>query len=456
MQGLAPLLLAGFSDGAGRRPAYIVCFVVYMGANIGLALQNSYAALMVLRCVQSGGISATNALGNGVVADLAAPSERGSYIGYTALGVILGPIIGPTIGGFIAQYLGWHWIFWICAIFGGLFFVALALFLPETCRKIVGDGSVPPPKLNASLASILRDKRRTGSGGSIDVVRQAQLRQNYRLQFPNPFGTLVLFKDPATAIILVSNALSYAGVFAITAGAPSQFQEIYHLNAGKLGLVFIPFGVGSIVAAITTGTMINRNFQRHALRLNLPMARNRYQDLADFPIEKARLEVALPTFYLGAGTMIAYGWVLQFQTNLAGPLIMLFLMGWSLVSASQAISVLMVDIHPERAASVSAAGNLSRCLLAAGSSAAIVPMINAMGKGWAYTVTSLAWVVFSPLLWVLAMRGHGWRRQRKEAERAKMEDAKALELVVPSRNKADDEIVTAEAKRQEGVVLSQE
>ena len=63
-QGLVPTIIAGASDRLGRRPAYIVCFDIYIAANIGLALQNQYAALMVLRCVQSTGSSSTVALAN--------------------------------------------------------------------------------------------------------------------------------------------------------------------------------------------------------------------------------------------------------------------------------------------------------------------------------------------------------------------------------------------------------
>ena len=86
-------MIAGFSDGAGRRPAYIFCFVVYIGANIGLALQRDYAALMVLRCLQSAGSSGTVALVNGVVADLVTSSERGMYIAYTSVTTIGGPLV---------------------------------------------------------------------------------------------------------------------------------------------------------------------------------------------------------------------------------------------------------------------------------------------------------------------------------------------------------------------------
>jgi hypothetical protein len=56
-QGLAPMFIGSFSDGKGRRPGYLICFVIYLGANMGLALQDSYAALVVLRCLQSSGSS---------------------------------------------------------------------------------------------------------------------------------------------------------------------------------------------------------------------------------------------------------------------------------------------------------------------------------------------------------------------------------------------------------------
>ncbi len=87
---MAPAFIGEFADAAGRRPAYIVCFLVYIAANIGLALQNSYPALMVLRCVQSAGISGTVALSNGIVADVSTSAQRGLYIGFTSMGGIIG------------------------------------------------------------------------------------------------------------------------------------------------------------------------------------------------------------------------------------------------------------------------------------------------------------------------------------------------------------------------------
>lgn len=102
-------MIAGFSDKAGRRSAYFICFVIYLIANLALALQNSYVALLILRMLQSAGSSGTIALANGLVGDCVVSAERGQYIAFASLGSILGPTLSPILGGLLSQYLNWHW-----------------------------------------------------------------------------------------------------------------------------------------------------------------------------------------------------------------------------------------------------------------------------------------------------------------------------------------------------------
>ena len=45
------------ADQTGRRPVSLVAQTLYFAANVGLALQDNYAALLILRCVQSAGAS---------------------------------------------------------------------------------------------------------------------------------------------------------------------------------------------------------------------------------------------------------------------------------------------------------------------------------------------------------------------------------------------------------------
>ena len=67
-----------------------------MAANLGLALQNNYASLMVLRCLQSSSSGGTVALGQAVMDDLITSEERGRYMAYLTLGLVMGPALGPV------------------------------------------------------------------------------------------------------------------------------------------------------------------------------------------------------------------------------------------------------------------------------------------------------------------------------------------------------------------------
>ena len=57
MSGIAPAVIGDLADQAGRRPTYMIALVVYLCANIGIAVQNSFVALLLLRMLQSAGIS---------------------------------------------------------------------------------------------------------------------------------------------------------------------------------------------------------------------------------------------------------------------------------------------------------------------------------------------------------------------------------------------------------------
>lgn len=57
--GIAPSLVGSYADLVGRRPFLLLALSVYVVSNIGLALQRSFVALLLLRMLQSAGISGT-------------------------------------------------------------------------------------------------------------------------------------------------------------------------------------------------------------------------------------------------------------------------------------------------------------------------------------------------------------------------------------------------------------
>ena len=404
-------MTAGFSDNAGRRPAYMLCFLLYLAANLGLALQNSYAALLVLRCLQSAGSSGTIALANGVVGDLVTSSERGKYIAFAAMGTVLGPTVAPLLGGIITQYLDWHWLFWFLLILSGTFCVPFLLFMPETCRHIVGDGSISPPAFNRSLMDFLMRKKALKSGANM-IGEQKDIQGKVRLRVPNPLSTLVVFWDLQTALILVPAGLSSGAFNAVLTDASEQFRDIYHFNNIKIALMFIPLGAGGILSALTTGRAVDWNFRRHAIRCGMPVIRNRRQDLSNYPIEKARLEMAIPMLFLGAAMVVIYGWIMRSGINVSGPIIVIFIIGYSISAAYQTLNVLLVDIYPGRAATVTAANNLMRCEMGAAAAAVIAPMISGIGTGWSYTIMGFVSIMGVPGLVLNIRYGMSWRQTK--------------------------------------------
>lgn len=78
---IAPAFMGDMADQAGRRPIYILMFTLLIAANIGIALQNSYAALFVLRMLQSAGSSGLTSVAYGVIADITVAGERGGFVG---------------------------------------------------------------------------------------------------------------------------------------------------------------------------------------------------------------------------------------------------------------------------------------------------------------------------------------------------------------------------------------
>lgn len=414
MQGIAPAFIGGFSDRSGRRPTYLVCFVIYAAANIGLALQNNYAALVVLRCLQAAGGSGTVALGNAVVADIVTSQDRGVYISYMSVAPQTGPALGPLIGGLLGQYLGWHSTFWFLVICAGVVGVPVALFFPETCRNVVDDGSIPPPRWSRCYTNRLIEKRLRSEGVTIQHDKRDVLARNRRIRFPNPLKTVKIVFTKEAGFALGYMGLIFCAYFATIAIIPTQFASNYNFNQLQIALCYLPMGCGSLLAGIVRGRWIDARYRYHAKRLGYSLEYNRRIDLTNFPIEKARLEVALPPLALGSACVIGFGWMVQYNVNLSGPLIFLFLIGFCVSASLNTISLLVIDLNPGNAGSASAAGNLVRCWLGAGATSGVVPLINKIGIGWTTTFFGLLLVFFSPMLWYVMNNGPEWRRATKE------------------------------------------
>jgi hypothetical protein len=49
-----------------------------------------------------------------------------------------------------------------------------------------------------------------------------------------------------------------------------------------------------LTSSILAGKLLDWNFRRHAKKIGMEISKWRQQDLENFPIEQARLEIAIP------------------------------------------------------------------------------------------------------------------------------------------------------------------
>lgn len=116
---------------------------------------------------------------------------------------------------------------------------------------------------------------------------------------------------------------------------------------------------------------------------------------------------------------------LDFNGPLAVLLVVLFFTTFFMTVAFNCTSTLLIDFYPKQPATASAANNLTRCLLGAGATSAVLPMISALGVGWTFTILGLGLWLTSPMLWLVYFKGMEWRKQRNRRERMREEKGKA-------------------------------
>jgi len=223
-----------------------------------------------------------------------------------------------VLGGAIIQYLGWRSIFWFLAILSGFCFTLLLLLFPETSRNIVGNGSVATSGLNRTLLSFLSSSKSPSASNATLSKREK------KISLPNPLTSFYTILRKDTALIMLTHGTFYTTYSCIQASLSPLFIEIYHFSVLQAGTIYLPCGVGSILASYFTGLppfpaiekpyllllgqVLNRDYKLTAKAHNIVIDKLRGDDLSKFPIEKARLRSVWFFVILCAICIAGCGW----------------------------------------------------------------------------------------------------------------------------------------------------
>ncbi len=278
-------IVGKLSDLYGRRKMLNGCLILFMAGSALCALAPNMILLILFRALQGLGGGGLITMGQTIIADVVSPRERGRYAGYFAMVWGSASVLGPTVGGFVTQFYGWPWIFWINLPVGA----AALLIADRALRKLsverhqsridyAGVGLLCATTVSLLLVLSLGGKRLPWTSlGMIGMIALTlvlgALFVLQQLQSGEPIMPPHFMRDRVIRPVVTTIIIVYGAYLALAVLVPIYFQIALGRPVGEAGLLMIPFMVSSTLTANFAGLMTRRSgrYKRPPI-LGLPIA----------------------------------------------------------------------------------------------------------------------------------------------------------------------------------------
>ena len=236
-------------------------------------------------------------------------------------------------------------------------FLFVGIGLPETARRIVGNGNVEATGWGKNWWSILRGRsKRTGNAAEMNKTSQpegakdggAQIGSGRKTKskMANPIAAIRILFWKDTALVLWMAGSPYAVWYAVQASIPSIYKDIYHFNELQIGLSYLTGGFGTVSGGYLNGKLMDWNYKATARSIGHTIDRVSGDDLNNFPIERARARGSYCILEIYIVALAGYGWSVQARAHVAVPLVLQYVLAALCTSFQQTFNALLVDIFP--------------------------------------------------------------------------------------------------------------
>jgi EmrB/QacA subfamily drug resistance transporter len=123
-------------DMYGRKKFFIAAIVIFLAGSALSGLSSSMAELITFRAIQGFGAGGLMVGALATLGEIVPPRERGKYMSYFMVVMMLATVGGPLVGGWITTAFSWRWIFYINLPLGGAALVYLIAVMKLPGRKV--------------------------------------------------------------------------------------------------------------------------------------------------------------------------------------------------------------------------------------------------------------------------------------------------------------------------------
>ena len=253
-------IYARLSDRYGRRRLLLIGMVIFLlGSGLSAAAQ-SMEQLVAFRGVQGLGAGALEGLTFILVADLYAGKRNAALQGAMAGLMGVSFILGPLLGGFIADGIGWRWVFLVNLPIGLVALAVVACVLPasigrsEDRRTKLDLKGIALLTLAIGLVLIGLSEREAVLliAGLVPLAAFVWVERRASAPIIPP----ALFAERKTGAILVAGAFGAFGMFAGLLLLPRYFQTVEGASATHSGVLIYPLLIGLIISVNVAGGVI--------------------------------------------------------------------------------------------------------------------------------------------------------------------------------------------------------
>ncbi|KAK9235500.1 major facilitator superfamily domain-containing protein [Lipomyces kononenkoae] len=358
--GIGPLIFAPLSEipTLGRNGPYIVTFALFVILTVPTALVENFAGLLVLRFLLGFIGSPCLANGGASLQDIYSLIKLPYALIIWVSGAFCGPALGPLLSGFSVPAENWRWSLWETLWMAGPVFLLFFICLPET---------------SASNILLLRAQRLRRLTGNQNLKSQSEIDQANMKVSTIAFEALIkpwqisIF-DPAVAFTHVYSSIIYGIYYSFFEVFPLVYIDIYGMNLGEMGLVFLVALIACIIAATTFAAYLWLYLVPDIMKRGLRA-------------QEHRLVPALFAVFGPPIGLFLFGWTARQSIHWVVPTLGILIFSGSQFIILQCIFVYLPLSYPTYAASLFAANDFCRSAFAAGNILFATPMYLNLGIG---------------------------------------------------------------------------